>query len=107
MIYYMYAVNRSGIACEFYRYLINDIISTLYIMRCFHIRRAGASPAWNPGHYPPSTIRGRSSTGLEKWEETMTREIDGAEAVAYELFKAVCYAEGKDIGLTAKAPEAK
>jgi len=33
-------------------------------------------------------------------EETMTQEIGGPEAVAYALFERVCYAEGKDIGLT-------
>jgi hypothetical protein len=40
----------------------------------------------------------------QKKEETMTRETDSAEAVAYELFKHVCYAEGKDIGLMPKTP---
>ena len=30
----------------------------------------------------------------------MTQVIGGAQAVAYELFERVCYAEGKDIGLT-------
>ena len=30
----------------------------------------------------------------------MTQEIGGPEAVAYALFERVCYAEGKDIGLT-------
>ena len=33
----------------------------------------------------------------------MVPETGSAEAVAYALFERVCYAEGKDIGLTAKA----
>jgi hypothetical protein len=36
----------------------------------------------------------------------MTREIGGAEAVAYALFERVCYAEGKDVGLTPNVPAA-
>jgi hypothetical protein len=30
----------------------------------------------------------------------MTKEIGSPEAVAYALFERVCYAEGKDVGLT-------
>jgi hypothetical protein len=36
----------------------------------------------------------------------MMPEIGGAEAVAYALFERVCYAEGKDIGLTPNIPVA-
>lgn len=36
----------------------------------------------------------------------MMHEIGGAEAVAYALFERVCYAEGKDIGLTPNVPAA-
>ena len=36
----------------------------------------------------------------------MMPEIGGAEAVAYALFERVCYAEGKDVGLTPNVPAA-
>ena len=36
----------------------------------------------------------------------MTQEMTGAEAVAYALFERVCYAEGKDVGLTPNVPAA-
>ncbi len=36
----------------------------------------------------------------------MAQEMVGAEAVAYALFERVCYAEGKDIGLTPNASAA-
>jgi hypothetical protein len=39
-------------------------------------------------------------------EDAMIPETGSAEAVAYALFERVCYAEGKDIGLTPNVPAA-